>query len=216
MLVMTEPSHSYSIFTGGHAHTQQRSLLTEWHDDYLLFIKWRWIITEDHLHVEQAEEKEGKRMGWSCCPRGGRSGVGQGGREAGTLDVPLWKYIIISVWLFCLLISLRMCVEGPSPPSTVCFSFSPCIIREPCWKRSLKAVLNKQGLPGSSSIKESACQCRRCERLRFDPWAGKITWRRAWRHTPVLSPGESHGQRSLAGCSPWGHRESDTTERLLL
>ena len=166
--------------------------------------------------LSRLRRRRGKRMGWSCCPRGGRSGAGQGGREAGTLDVPLWKYIIISVWLFCLLISLRMCVQGPRPPSTVCFSFSPCIIREPCWKRSLKAVLNKQGLPGSSSIKESACQCRRCERLRFDPWAGKITWRRAWRHTPVLSPGESHGQRSLAGCSPWGHRESDTTERLLL
>ena len=166
--------------------------------------------------LSRLRRRRGKRMGWSCCPRGGRSGAGQGGREAGTLDVPLWKYIIISVWLFCLLVSLRMCVEGPSPPSTVCFSFSPCIIREPCWKRSLKAVLNKQGLPGGSSIKESACQCRWCERLRFDPWAGKITWRRAWQHTPVLSPGESHGQRSLAGCSPWGHRESDTTERLLL
>ena len=34
--------------------------------------------------------------------------------------------------------------------------------------------------------------------------------------TPVLSPGESHGQRSLAGYSSWGHRESDTTERLTL
>ena len=32
--------------------------------------------------------------------------------------------------------------------------------------------------------------------------------------TPVLMPGKSHGQRSLVGCSPWGHKESDTTERL--
>ena len=37
-------------------------------------------------------------------------------------------------------------------------------------------------------------------------------WRRAWQPTPVSLPGESHGQRSLAGCSPWGHTESDTTE----
>ena len=38
--------------------------------------------------------------------------------------------------------------------------------------------------------------------------------RRQWHPTPVLLPGKSHGQRSLRGCSPWGHQESDTTERL--
>ena len=41
-------------------------------------------------------------------------------------------------------------------------------------------------------------------------------WRRAWQPTPVFLPGESQGQRSLAGCSPWGCRESDTAERLHL
>ena len=46
----------------------------------------------------------------------------------------------------------------------------------------------------------------------FDPWVGKIPWRRAWQPTPVFLPGESHGQRSLGGCSPWGHKDSDTTE----
>ena len=39
-------------------------------------------------------------------------------------------------------------------------------------------------------------------------------WRRQWRPTPVLLPGKSRGWRSLVGCSPWGHEESDTTERL--
>ena len=39
-------------------------------------------------------------------------------------------------------------------------------------------------------------------------------WRRQWHPTPVLLPGESHGRRSLVGCSPWGLKESDTTERL--
>ena len=39
-------------------------------------------------------------------------------------------------------------------------------------------------------------------------------WRRRWHPTPVLLPGESHGQRSLVGCSPWGREESYTTERL--
>ena len=38
--------------------------------------------------------------------------------------------------------------------------------------------------------------------------------RRRWQPTPVLLPGKSHGRRSLVGCSPWGSKESDTTERL--
>ena len=36
----------------------------------------------------------------------------------------------------------------------------------------------------------------------FNPWVGKVLWRRAWQSTPVFLPGESHGQRSLAGYSP--------------
>ena len=39
-------------------------------------------------------------------------------------------------------------------------------------------------------------------------------WRRQWHSTPILLPGESHGRRSLVGCSPWGREELDTTERL--
>ena len=42
-----------------------------------------------------------------------------------------------------------------------------------------------------------------------DPWVRKIFWRRAWQPTPVFLPGKSHGQRSLTGYSPWGHKESD-------
>ena len=42
----------------------------------------------------------------------------------------------------------------------------------------------------------------------------QYVWRRQWHPTPVLLPGKSHGWRSLVGCSPWGHSESDTTERL--
>ena len=47
-------------------------------------------------------------------------------------------------------------------------------------------------------------------------WVGKIPWSRTWQPTPVFLPGESHGQRSLAGYSPWGHKESDMTEWLSL
>ena len=45
-------------------------------------------------------------------------------------------------------------------------------------------------------------------------WYSWAKWRRQWQPTPVLLPGKSHGWRSLVGCSPWGHEESDTTERL--
>ena len=55
-----------------------------------------------------------------------------------------------------------------------------------------------------------------CERPRFNPWVRKIPWRREWLPTPGLLPRESHGQRSLAGYSPWGLQELDTTEGLML
>ena len=45
-----------------------------------------------------------------------------------------------------------------------------------------------------------------CRRHRFNPWVGKIPWRRKWQPTPVFLPGESHGQRSLVGYSPWSLR----------
>ena len=51
--------------------------------------------------------------------------------------------------------------------------------------------------------KESTCQCRR---HRFDPWVGKIPWRRKWQPTPVFLPAKSNGQRSPVGYSPWGHK----------
>ena len=78
--------------------------------------------------------------------------------------------------------------------------------------RNTGQVSRRTGLPGGPSGKEPACQYRRHKRCRFDPWAGKLSDRRAWLPTPVFLPGESHGQRSLAGCSPWGCKELDMTE----
>ena len=49
-------------------------------------------------------------------------------------------------------------------------------------------------------------------RCGFNPWVGKIPWRGKWQPTPVFLLGKSHGQRSLVGYSPWGCKESDTTE----
>ena len=65
-----------------------------------------------------------------------------------------------------------------------------------------------------ASDKEPTYQCRRHKRCGFNPWVGKIPWRTKWQPTPVCLPGESHGQRSSAGCSPWGCKESDTSEQL--
>ena len=53
-----------------------------------------------------------------------------------------------------------------------------------------------------------------CGRPGFNPWVGKISWRREWLPTPVFLPGKSHGQRSPVDYSPRGCKESDTTERL--
>ena len=59
--------------------------------------------------------------------------------------------------------------------------------------------------------KEPACQCRRQRHLGWIP-GQEDPLERAWQATPVFLPGESHGQRSLAGYSPQIHKESDTTE----
>ena len=56
---------------------------------------------------------------------------------------------------------------------------------------------------GSSVVKNPPAKCKR---VGFDPWVRKIPWRRKWQPTPVFLPGKSHGQRSLVGYSPWGHK----------
>ena len=48
--------------------------------------------------------------------------------------------------------------------------------------------------------------CLKWRKPGFDPWVGKILWRKQWQPTPVSLPGKSHWQRSLVDCSPWGRR----------
>ena len=67
------------------------------------------------------------------------------------------------------------------------------------------------GFPAGAGGKEPTCQCRRCKRCWFDPWVGKIPWRKKWQPTPIFLLGESHGQRSLTGYSPQDRRDWDTT-----
>ena len=71
-------------------------------------------------------------------------------------------------------------------------------------------IFSNSSFPSGSDRKE----CLKCRTPRFKPWVGKMHWRKKWQPTPVFLPGESHGQRGLAGCSLWGRKELDTTEQL--
>ena len=66
--------------------------------------------------------------------------------------------------------------------------------------RYLNLLLYAVSFPGGSGDKSICLQCRR---QGFDPWVGKIPWRRKWQPTPVLLPEKFHGWRSLVGYSPW-------------
>ena len=81
-----------------------------------------------------------------------------------------------------------------------------------CW--SCRGPIKSQDFLGGANGKESTCQGRRCKKGGFNPWVGKISWSRNWHSTPVFLPGKFHGQRSLVGYSPWGHKGADTTEWL--
>ena len=80
--------------------------------------------------------------------------------------------------------------------------------------KPMVTVKLRGGFPGGSAGKIICLQCGSCRRHGFDPWIGKSPWRRAWKSTPVFSPGKSHGERSLVAYSPQGRKELDTTERL--
>ena len=70
-------------------------------------------------------------------------------------------------------------------------------------KRLYIFIIYVLGLPWWLSGKESACPCKRHG---FDPWVGKIPWRRKWQPTPVFLPGKSHGQENLEGYSACDHK----------
>ena len=72
----------------------------------------------------------------------------------------------------------------------------------------------EEGFPGGSVAKEPTCPCRKCRRCTFDPWIGKISWRKKWQPIPIALPGKFHGQQSRVGYSPQGCKEVDMTEWL--
>ena len=126
---------------------------------------------------------------------------------------------------------IKLRIRGSSPPQSCTFSLSSfCYLSALVLSRHVptsghsqvffrlqrlhfsKILPPRYDLPGGSDDKVSACNAGRPG---FNPWVGKIPWRRKWQPTPVLLPGKSHGWRSLVCYSPWGHKESlDTTEQL--
>ena len=104
-----------------------------------------------------------------------------------------------------------------------CYVSFRCI---PKWfSYSYSYIWEKAMAPHSSTVAQkipwmeepSGLQSMGSLRVRHD-WVTSLSlstfmhWRRKWHPTPVFLPGESHGRRSLVGCSPWGRTESDTTE----
>ena len=73
-------------------------------------------------------------------------------------------------------------------------------------------VLKKPHLPNLPA--KPACQCRRRKRHGFDPWVGKIPWRRACQLIPTFFPGESHGQKEPSGLQSTRSQESVSIEHL--
>ena len=78
---------------------------------------------------------------------------------------------------------------------------------------SLKhTATHTMGFPGGSMVKSTLANAGDAKRREFQPWVGKIPWRRKWQPTPVFWLGKSHGERSQVGYSPRGRKELDMTE----
>ena len=73
-----------------------------------------------------------------------------------------------------------------------------------------ESKVSEMGFPGGSVVKNLSDYSGDTGDA-FNPWVGKIPWRRKWQPTPVFLPGKSNGQRNLVGYSPWDCKESDTT-----
>ena len=71
---------------------------------------------------------------------------------------------------------------------------------------SFSSIIGFWAIYRASLVTQQAMQEMQWRKCKFDPWVGKMPWRRKWQPTPVFLPGEFHGQRSVAGYNPWGHK----------
>ena len=165
-----------------------------------------------------------ERLLWFSAGKGNPGGWRSVDRETShRVDIWLWILKLLHV-LFSVkairLANIRMYTHTYTHAHIyflyMCLCINHIFNREICllgsmnsWEFESSSSLER-GVPGGAVV-DSACQCRRCRRLRFDPWVGKIPWR-TWQCTPVLWPGKFCGQRRLAGYSPRGRKELDTVE----
>ena len=70
--------------------------------------------------------------------------------------------------------------------------------------------LNTRGFPGGANGKEPACQCRRHKKHGFNPWVGKVPWRREWKPAPAVLPGESPWTEGPGGLQSMGSQRNMT------
>ena len=156
---------------------------------------WVWfLVLEDALGEEMANDSDifTWKVPWTEEPGGLQpTGLQRVGDNWATEHAHItYRYIIQCIsWVNC--IYIYFCVYMYIWASLVCI----CIYGLPWWLRRWKTGL----------------QCRRSG---LSLWVGKILWRREWLLTSVFLSTESQRQRSLAGYSPWGHKELDMTEQL--
>ena len=124
-------------------------------------------------------------INWKLCAKDGRARVSE------TMPLVYQTYIYRMRKRLLSYISQCYLFAGSSQSS---LTYGHCLHNVP----SLFTV-TLSAFPGGASGEEPACQSRRHKRRGFNPWVGKIAWRRTWQPIPVFMPGESHRQRSLAG-----------------
>ena len=117
------------------------------------------------------------------------------------------KLILLPLLCSCVSSSLMLNSLKFSPNSQACFQPD---LQTACTNYSDLMTRWASPLPQRERIQ---LRCRRGRRCGFDCQIRKIPWRRKWQPTPVPLPGESYGQRSLAGYSPQGCKELDMTEQ---
>ena len=132
-----------------------------------------------------------------------------------SLTLPHWLCIYLFIFFFKDSTQKSYSL-GAFPRQEVLFSsFLLLLLNASCYKCSFPLVTS---LNWASQVvlvvKNLPANAGDSKRQEFDPWIRKIPWNRKWQPIPIFLPGKFHAQRSLAGYSPWGRKESDTTEWL--
>ena len=165
---------------------------------------WQWVIKRWRMRKVGRRERRPTSRAWrrskNTCFHGLGWWVDKTDTDTNTINDPVVyllkkikqlkkKYMTIKGKILWYHKKVRPWFHGPA--FTCVFYFMRMIFLVP--------IELNNSIPGDTSGKESACQCRRHKKHGFNPWVWKIPWRRALQPIPVFLPRESHGQRSLVG-----------------